>query len=514
MGFPDIWKWLCSLPRLDKWESSLISLQLCASQDNRRNFLLIADKILAPGGSVWCVTFSFALGGEWPSEYGGRALWVSNACPLGNEESMEKKTLPLISCLVEEILNRAPSKGRSTLFCKDTNISESSLLCVDPQSCKELCNFLFLCRLFWLCACESPFQVGSLYFDMVGSSLNRIMPPKETLKSFLVSMGADLEENFMRSLGYMYTKFICLNPEQQRFDPLTYSCSTSGYCAVRGYAPLLAMKNSQTHLQFQLPSTEDAVLQYVLSHQQMEAVIQLKYRAVVLNDCVEIEMSVDNVRCTVTQLAFGKTAAVSEEEHFPSKISLCLAPHDAAPVLMVTLNKSSANPVKKMTSHRFLLGTDYHSKFPVFVKSRCVNETSYSTDYVSSWKYEQSSEGKQGILEWVLYDNERGKEVASCRDCKGGGGVDSKRWWRERYRKGTRPFTAEGGVVFASDEYGQSVVWRLNKSCLQENCLKWSVKGCIWVSYWPNTYNTDYCETRYVEICEQVDLLIPNYQTV
>lgn len=43
MGFPDIWKWLCSLPRLDKWESSLISLELCASQDKRRNFLLIAD---------------------------------------------------------------------------------------------------------------------------------------------------------------------------------------------------------------------------------------------------------------------------------------------------------------------------------------------------------------------------------------------------------------------------------------------------------------------------------------
>ncbi|KAH9326324.1 hypothetical protein KI387_006502, partial [Taxus chinensis] len=115
------------------------------------------------------------------------------------------------------------------------------------------------------------------------------------------------------------------------------------------------------------------------------------------------------------------------------------------------------------------------------------------SDNVSGWRFEQSCEGNRGRLEWILYDNVSGKKVASTKPWKSVV-MESNAWFRDRYRKATRPFTVEGGVVFASDEYGHNVLWKLKKNCIEDQCLKWNVRACIWLTYWPNNYKNNYRE--------------------
>ncbi|KAH9324280.1 hypothetical protein KI387_004458, partial [Taxus chinensis] len=192
-------------------------------------------------------------------------------------------------------------------------------------------------------------------------------------------------------------------------------------------------------------------------------------------DCVEVAMSVDNVRCSVSQLVFGNTNGVSEERHFPSRICLSLGQGEGTQVVMMSLNKPSANPVTEVTTRKILFNTDCYSKFPIYIKSMAAMDDCFHSDYVSRWRFEQSCEGNRGRLEWVLYDDESGKEVASTKPCKSAM-MESNAWFRDRCRKATRPFTAEGGVVFASDEYGQSVVWGMKKDSVAEKGLKLNLR--------------------------------------
>ncbi len=69
--------------------------------------------------------------------------------------------------------------------------------------------------------------------------------------------------------------------------------------------------------------------------------------------------------------------------------------------------------------------------------------------------------------------------------------------------------TKTGGLVFAGDEYGEGVGWRLSKE-MEGSVLKWRIGGQVWVSYFPNEVKSSYFETRCVEWCDEVDLpLIP-----
>jgi hypothetical protein len=96
----------------------------------------------------------------------------------------------------------------------------------------------------------------------------------------------------------------------------SYATKAAHFWKVRAFAPVLAMKNVENNHKFRLPDTDDSVLQYILSHQQLEATVQLHHRVTFHQDCIEVEVRIDNLRCDVSQLAFSKTRGVSEERHF------------------------------------------------------------------------------------------------------------------------------------------------------------------------------------------------------
>lgn len=508
-ALPDIWNWLCALPKLSDWESSVISMELCNSYRSTKCLLLVAEKTMEPENSAGYVTFSFVLGGDWPLNC-AKALWVSNPFSFGTEESMENNCLPLLLQVIREVVERAPKLGRKPAFSSHHESNFFDPISIESsESFKEVCNLAFLSRLFWLCAFEAPVEVGSLYLDMVEWRMEEIASNK-ALASFLVSIGADLEEQFMRSLGYIFTKWMCLRSFSKTFGTWeesfsafisSYATKASNFWKVRAFAPVLAMKNVQNSHKFRLPDTDDSLLQYMLSHQQLEVTVQLHHRVTFHEDCIEVEVRIDNLRCDVSQLAFNKTSGVSEERHFPSRISVTIAPEKGSDVLLMRLSKSSENPSRDVYTHKNLKGSIEGSRVLPTLKASAI---AGSTVNLSSWKFEQSGEGNKGTLEWTLYDNMNGKEVATHKPSVGAL-MDPKGWFRDRYCKANRPFTAKGGVVFASDEYGQSMRW-LFKRNLEGKNVKWNVRACIWVSYWPNVYKTLYCESRYLEVCNQVEL--------
>ncbi|KAI3809169.1 hypothetical protein L1987_25139 [Smallanthus sonchifolius] len=57
-----------------------------------------------------------------------------------------------------------------------------------------------------------------------------------------------------------------------------------------------------------------------------------------------------------------------------------------------------------------------------------------------------------------------------------------KAWFRNRYSSAYRPFTRQGGVVFARDEYGESVLWKVGRDAVGST-MEWEAKGWIWLTY-------------------------------
>ena len=85
--------------------------------------------------------------------------------------------------------------------------------------------------------------------------------------------------------------------------------------------------------------------------------------------------------------------------------------------------------------------------------------------------------------------------------------INTKTWFKDRYQSAHWPFTKQGGVVFARDEYGNGIRWKVDKSAIGKT-MDWEIKGWIWLTYWPNKYRTFYSETRRLEFREIVHLTI------
>jgi hypothetical protein len=123
------------------------------------------------------------------------------------------------------------------------------------------------------------------------------------------------------------------------------------------------------------------------------------------------------------------------------------------------------------------------------------------------WKFEQSVYGTSAIMNWFLHDNMDGREVFSNKPPRTAL-IKPKAWFKNRYSSSYRPFTRQGGVIFAGDEYGKSVQWKVDKSTMGKT-MEWEIKGWIWLTYWPNKYRTAYSETRRLQFKEILHLSIP-----
>lgn len=192
------------------------------------------------------------------------------------------------------------------------------------------------------------------------------------------------------------------------------------------------------------------------------------------------------------------------EKHFPSRISLQLTPALQTQVLSISVNKSSENPTREIGMEKSIeAGFDPPNPY----LGLRVSAAETMTMSLKPWKFEESVYGYSANLNWFLHDSADGREVVSSKPSKMAL-IHPKAWFKDRYSSAYRPFTRQGGIVFAGDEYGESVCWKVDRSAMGKT-MEWEIKGQIWLTYWPNKHRTFYNETRRLEFREVLHLTLP-----
>lgn len=525
----EIWPWICELPNSDEWSTEsnsplvfplttssgfkLSQLDNKTADHNDHSIQLKAERSFDTNSDAW-LTLSIC--------YGEKTLWVSDTYPLQSEQPF----LPLILQLLQEIISRSPSAQDSG--CQRSQLQKLKPDPVSwildshaPESISGFFNVVLLTRLFWLCVCDTPSEVGSMYFhsllapNLEGFSCNHA----PVLRTFLVSVGIDVELCFMRTFGYMLAKWLILKElgiGLQLVTPLpsknlgfSYAMESHGLWIMKGYAPVSAMKqlrrfSSPRSTQYSACDPKESLLKYALAHQQLEAVIQLEYSVRFNDGFIQVSAGVDNLRFHMAKLGFNKNEdhTYVNERHFPSRIRVWVGPEVGANyVTSLSLGRSTDNVEKQVEMQKVMKSSFGKLKMP---KVKAMTRTVMRSK-MRNWRWDQNEEGNVANFEAILCDNTSGVEVATS--------VDGNNF-RRRYRGANRVFTKSGSLIFSgNNECGERVEWRLKKE-MEGSVLKWRMGGQVWLSYWPNEVvlntTTSYFETRCVEWCDEVDLpLIP-----
>ncbi|KAK6159301.1 hypothetical protein DH2020_006615 [Rehmannia glutinosa] len=520
----DIWSWICELPNSDDWNPSNSQLTFELAASKTQSIRLRADRNLGSDSEAF-IGFSICFVGFQYSSDEDKTIWASDTCPL----SSEKPFLPLVLQLLQEIVTRSPTAHDST--CPRSQLQKLKpdpvswvLDSHSPESFSSFFNLVLLTRLFWLCVCDAPSEVGSFYFKS-------LFPPNleafacrhaPVWRNFFVAVGTDVELCFVRTFGYILAKWLILRDVEVGLQSLmtlspsknlgfSYAVESHGLWVLKGYTPVKSMQLMQCHGQkSQFPAVVDAkesLLKYALAHQQLEAVIQLEYTVRYCDNFIQVNARVDNIRLHVVKLGFTKNSGEGflDEKHFPSRIRVWVGPEvGAGYVGGLSLGRSTDNVEREMELQKTLKGSSGNSKVPR-VKARARMST---RSKIKNWRWDQDVEGNAATFDAILCDNTTGVEIATWKPPIGGE-VQMGINFRNRYTGGGRPFTKSGGLIFAGEEYGEGVGWRLSKE-MEGSVLKWRIGGHVWLSYWPNDVNSSYYETRCVQWCDEVDLpLIP-----
>lgn len=193
----------------------------------------------------------------------------------------------------------------------------------------------------------------------------------------------------------------------------------------------------------------------------------------------------------------------TSEKHFPSRIWLQLTPTLQNQVLSISVGKSSENPSREIGIDNNIEASLQPPNPYLGLKVSTTESTSFT---LKPWKFEESVYGYSANLNWFLHDSLHGKEVFSNKPSKIEL-MNPASWFKHRYSGAYRPFTREGGVIFAGDEYGEGVRWIVDKGMVGKT-MEWEIKGWIWATYWPNKYRTFYNETRRLQFRESLFLNI------
>ncbi|KAL8192927.1 hypothetical protein R6Q57_027375 [Mikania cordata] len=486
-SFPDIWGWIQSLPPQTQWQTNTKSICICSS--SQPSLQLTISKNLIQDSSV---SFSIIAYYTLPV-----VLWTSKPLKstINNTFAHQLLTISnlLMTNIIKDILNYTP-----------INLSNSFLKLPEPNSIhglKDIVNFLFLALSFLVSVYEAPQDIRcdclNTLKDQFACSWAR-----ETSKRLMRLIGSNAEEQWMRSMNLAITNWMmelrAVNLVLKAPSPM-YSSAISGLglWKIQLYCPLIAMEIEKCNSNGQ----EDQKLGFSLNYHQLEGVIQLNYQVMVRQNWIDVLVSIDNVRCDVVRLVnatlMNERGAGTEEKHFPSRISLQLTPTIQNNVLSVSVSRSSENPTREIGVERSIEGS-FEPPNPHIGISVSAGET--ITTNLKPWKFEQSVVGNSGTLNWFLHDSVNGREVVSSKPSKLAL-LQPKAWFRNRYSSAYRPFTRQGGVIFAGDEYGESVLWKLGGGAMGQT-MEWELKGWIWLTYWPNKYKTFYTETRRLEFRE------------
>ncbi|GAB2219825.1 hypothetical protein Droror1_Dr00007462 [Drosera rotundifolia] len=527
----DIWSWICGFNGSnDRDESSLpLTFELLGSKFDRdltrsRSIQLRAQRSLGSNNES-LVTFLVSIQGFNP-KIEEEILWESCTCDL----SSGKLLLPLILQLIQEIIDRTPTKstistGHGSQVVEVRPEPMARLLeTYSPRSLSGFFNVIFITRLFWLCACDAPTEVGSLYFDeLLTPGLDLLSREKHApvLKSCLLSVGVDVELCITRSIGYVVTKWLmlkelrvglhCVAPQVQPSDlGISYAYESHGLWVLKGYAPVQALKSTSQGgqaIRFHFVDPTEVALRYALAHQQLEAVIQVEYTVGYFDDYVQVTARVDNFRFHVVKLGSAKKDDMedNEEVYFPSKVQVWVGPEAGATyVRSVSVSSSTMNVERHNETQKVMKGSFAKTKIP---KIKALARTTTRMK-MKNWRCDQDVEGNTVIYDAIFCDNKTGLEVYNMKPLPSKD-VNAKQRFgdnlRDRYRGADRPFLKSGGLILGGDQCKGEAKWRLSKG-MEESVLKWRIGGRVWMSYWPNNIESSYHETRCIEWCHEIDL--------
>ncbi|XP_024959574.1 uncharacterized protein LOC112500333 [Cynara cardunculus var. scolymus] len=494
-SFPDIWVWIQNLPPPTQWQTNTKSISICSSLSSSQPSLQLSiSKTLNHPSSM--ISFSILADYNYPV-----SLWTSKPLKtsMNNILHHENTISKLLTNIIKDILNYTPIKP-----------SNSFLKLPEPNSIpdlKHIFNFLFLALTFIISIYEAPQDIRC---DCINNLKDQFSCSwaRETSKRLMLLMGSNTEEQWMRSMNLAITNWMMelrtTNYVLKAPSPM-YSSATStlGLWKVQLYCPVIAMQIEKCNS----PGLEDPKLEFSLNYHQVEGVIQLNYHVMVREKWIDVLVSIDNVRCDVIRLVnnilMKERGAGIDEKHFPSRISLQLTPTVQTNVISVSVSRSSENPTREIGLERSIEGS-FEPPNPHIGLSVSAGET--VTTNLKPWKFEQSVYGYSGTFNWFLHDSVNGREVVTSKPSKMAL-LQPKAWFRNRYSSAYRPFTRQGGVIFAGDEYGESVLWKVGRGAIGQT-MEWEVKGCIWLTYWPHKYKTFYTETRRLEFREVLRLIV------
>ncbi|XP_074313196.1 uncharacterized protein LOC141648432 [Silene latifolia] len=534
----DVWLWICELPNSSELSQSNSELvyelassnpsigSIKSSRSIQLRAKLSSDELNA---EKWLI-FSINLQG-FDSDQSQKTIWVSDPCLLSSDQPV----LPLLLQLVQETINRAPTPHNSRTQYKSDQVKVKSepinwiLQTHSPESVSDFFNILLLTRLFWLCACDAPTEVGSFYMQsLLAPNLDLLSRAihAPVVKAFMTSVGVDIEMCIARAVGYMLAKWLIVREMRVGLASLlplpsnlgiSYASEACGLWMLKGYAPVWAMqrtRSSDVSKGYPFVEAKESALRYALAHQQLEAQIQLEYKVVFYEGHIQVSTRVDNIRVHVTKLGFKNEEISSdvefgEELYFPSRIGFWVGPEIGSNyVAGLSLGKSTVNTEKEIETQKLVKGSFGKMKTP---KVKTMSRTSTKMK-MKNWRCDQDVEGNAVVFDAVLYENTSGIEVYSTK-LHGGASSGSVNGninkvsddLGKRYSKVNRPFMKSGGLVFTGNEYGEEVKWRVSKE-MEGSVLKWRLGGKVWLTYWPSDVESSYYETRCIEWNEEVDL--------
>ncbi|XP_050210671.1 uncharacterized protein LOC126660980 [Mercurialis annua] len=488
----DIFSWIQNLPPIAEWQNNFISICICSSASSSQPSLnLCVTKNLTSS------TISFSINANFNLSF---SLWTSKSIKT-NSKSLklldDDNISSFLTNLIEDVLSYCSNKCKSSIKVPKLNF---------VSNLKDIFNLAFLSLSFLICIYEAPADLRSGCLANLKTELTNCRL-REGSKLLMRIIGSNLEEQWMRSINLAITNWISEIQVANRIiktpSPLfSYSFSTFEFWKVQLYCPVIAMDIESSGY----PLAGEKLL-FSLKHHQLEGVMQFNYRVIVQEKWVDVIATIDNIRCDVIRLVndslMMKQGVGTEEKHFPSRISLYLTPILQTNILSVSVGKSSDNPITEIEVEKSMeTSFDPPNTFLGFRLS--VGET-VSTS-LKPWKFEESVYGYSAIMNWFLHDSMDGREVSSSKPSKMAL-INPRAWFKDRYSSAHRPFTRQGGVVFARDEYGNGIRWKVDKNALGKT-MDWEIKGRIWLTYWPNKHRTFYSETRMLEFREIVHLTI------
>ncbi|GAV62444.1 hypothetical protein CFOL_v3_05967 [Cephalotus follicularis] len=485
--FPDVFSWIQNLPPITQWKTNSTSVCICSSSSSSQPSLnLSISKILQSSTLSFSIIAIFNL---------PVSLWASKPLQISSKSSKlldEEAISNLLTNFIEDVLKYGSNKCKSLLRIPKLD----SITYI-----KDIFNLVFLTFSLLICIYEAPADLRSGCLNSLKDQLTS-SPLREASKLLMKLLGSNLEEQWMRSINLAITNWITeLEATYHHIirtpSPLfSYAISTFGLWKVQLYCPVIAMaiENSSNPL-------ADERLLFSLNYHQLEGVIQFNCKVTIQEKWVSVMVNIDNIRCDVIRLInetlMNEKGVGAEEKHFPSRISLHITPTLQTNILSISVGKSSENPTREIGVEKGIEASfDPPNSFLGLTAS--AGET--MTMSLKPWKFEQSVYGYSAILNWFLHDSMDGREVVSSKPSKMAL-INPKAWFKDRYSSAYRPFTRQGGVIFAGDEYGENVWWKVDKDAIGKT-MEVEIRGWIWLTYWPNKHRTFYNETKKLEFKE------------